>query len=85
MSKFLYGDVHDTSNGPSDHPRVKALLVHEEGVLFYHPTRKRGRRQALPKKYGWIQELLFTEGLHAVRALGQDWFEGFVDIGGYSG
>jgi hypothetical protein len=82
VSSLLYGDVHTSQGRPSDQPRIKALLVHVEGVLFYHPMRKGGKRQALPQRHGYLQELLLTEGLPAIRAVGQEWFEGFVDTGG---
>ena len=77
----LYGDVHSkaSKNRPSDKPRRKAVLVHVEGTLFVRPTRK--GRVTRPAD-GYLQEVLLVEGLSAVRALGQRWFEGFVNIGG---
>lgn len=84
MSKSLYGDVHNKApqNRPSDKPRRKAVLVHTEGTLFVRPARKGG--VARPAD-GYLQEVLFTEGLSAVRSLGQKWFEGFVNKEANSG
>lgn len=77
----LYGDVHTTSGRPTNRPRRKAILVHKDGILFTRPTRGAHRLRPLNARDGFIQELLLTEGLPAVRALGQRWFEGFVDKG----
>jgi hypothetical protein len=74
----LYGDVHSSQGKPSDRPRVKAVLIHKEGTLFVNPLRRGGKRRPAD---GFLQELLLTEGLPAVRAIGQQWFEGFVDKG----
>ena len=79
MARSLYGDVHSSRGKPSDHPRIKAVLVHKEGTLFVNPLRKNGKTRFAD---GYLQELLLTEGLPAVRAIGQQWFEGFVDAGG---
>jgi hypothetical protein len=73
----LYGDVHSTSGKPSNRPRAKAVLVHKEGMLFVNPLR--GKRRPAD---GFLQELLLTEGLSAVRSIGLRYFEGFVDAGG---
>lgn len=75
----LYGDVHSTSGKPSNRPRTKAVLVHKEGMLFVNPLRKGSKTRPAD---GYLQELLLTEGLSAVRSIGLRWFEGFVDAGG---
>lgn len=72
----LYGDVHSSQGRPSDRPRVKAVLVHKEGTLFVNPLRKNGKARLAD---GTLQEILLTEGLSTIRAIGQKWFEGFVD------
>jgi len=75
----LYGDVHSSQGKPSNRPRVKAVLVHKEGTLFVNPVRKGSKTRFAD---GDLQELLLTEGLSAVRSIGLQWFEGFVDKGG---
>ena len=75
----LYGDVHSSQGKPSNRPRIKAVLVHSEGTLFVNPLRKGGKTRFAD---GTLQEILLTEGLPAIRAIGQKWFEGFVDAGG---
>jgi len=75
----LYGDVHSSQGKPSDKPRVKAVLVHSEGTLFVNPLRKGSKTRPAD---GYLQELLLTEGLPAVRSIGLRYFEGFVDAGG---
>lgn len=74
----LYADVHNTSNRPSNRPRIKAVLVHKEGTLFVNPLRKGSKTRFAD---GFLQELLLTEGLSAVRSIGLRYFEGFVDRG----
>ena len=75
----LYDDVHSTSGRPSDRPRVKAVLIHSEGILFVNPIRKSSKTRPAN---GYLQELLLTEGLPAVRSIGLQWYEGFIDRGG---
>lgn len=75
----LYGDVHTSQGKPSNRPRTKAMLVHVEGTLFVRPTRKNGVTRPAD---GYLQEVLLTEGLSAVRAIGTKWFGGFVNKGG---
>ena len=77
----LFGDVHSkaSKDRPSDKPRRRAVLVHEEGTVFERPTRKGGVTRPAD---GYLQELLLTEGLPAVRAVGRKWFEGFINKGG---
>lgn len=75
----LYGDVHSTSGKPSNRPRIKAVLVHKEGTLSVNPLRKGSRPRYAD---GFLQELLLTEGLSAVRSIGLRYFEGFIDAGG---
>jgi len=75
----LYGDVHSSQGKPSNHPRVKAVLIHSEGTLFVNPLRKGSKTRFADD---FLQELLLTEGLPAVRLIGLRWYEGFVDVGG---
>ncbi len=75
----LYGDVHSSQGKPSNRPRVKAVLIHKEGALFINPLRKGSKTRPAD---GTLQEILLVEGLSVIRAIGQQWFEGFVDAGG---